>query len=353
MLKKLLLHIKPEEWLALSFVFVFLGINVLVYQYELSVKQALHLMAKYFTFGDPIYGVFFAFVWLFFFGRLYFFLVDLLKQKIFNRQPFSFDDFKKVVYLSGSHFRTFIPLILVPIASYQFLTSISFQLRLSALDPMFFSWDEKIFGGQAFLFLPSFFTDPVFTRLFSVAYSSLPIAISLTMIALYIKSPNNLFRKMIVAYIVSIMIGMLFFYNFPCQDPNNYFLKNIRHYSFSPEVSAQINQYSPNQLTKETTQRISDSETQEEADNTVPVSCFPSMHATWSLLAVFFIALLWRPSLFMTVPWILLLLTGGLYFAQHYAVDYLVAIPIALVSIGAGWALIGLKKSSIPLSENV
>lgn len=276
-----------------------------------------------------------------------FFLVGLIKRKVFDRQPFPLEDLRKLIHLSGSYFRTFIPFILVPIATYQLLIKISFQLRFSALDPMFFNWDEKIFGGQAFLFLPSFFTDPVFTRLFPGAYASLPIAISLTMITLYIKSPNNLFRKMIVAYIVSILIGMPFFYAFPCQDPNNYFIRNIRNYSFSSEVSTRISQYAPNDLTRESIKKIFNSETNNgRADNTVPVNCFPSMHATWSLLVVFFMALVWRPTLFLTVPWAIFLLTGGLYLAQHYAVDYLAAIPVIAASILLGKILI--KPEKVP-----
>ena len=303
-------------------------------------------MAQYFTFGEPMYGLFFAFIWIFFFGRLYFFLINLLKRKIFNRQPFKREDIKQFVYFCGSHFRVLIPLILVPLAAYQFIAVISYHLRFSALDPMFFGWDEKIFGGQAFIFLPSVFKNQTMTLLFSNAYSILPIMISLTMIVLYLKSPDNMFRKMLAAYVISIFIAMPFFYSFPCQDPNNYFLKNIRGRSFPTKVYAQLNQYSPNQLTKEVTQKISDSETHNEAVNAVPVSCFPSMHAAWSLLVIFFLASVWRPSLFLTVPWTLLLLTGGLYFAQHYAVDYLMAVPVVLASILLGGILIRPKKSS-------
>jgi hypothetical protein len=57
------------------------------------------------------------------------------------------------------------------------------------------------------------------------------------------------------------------------------------------------------------------------------------MHATWSVLSIYFFSLLLPLSLIVTVPWVMLLLTGGLLFAQHYLVDYLVALPVAAASI--------------------
>ena len=57
------------------------------------------------------------------------------------------------------------------------------------------------------------------------------------------------------------------------------------------------------------------------------------MHATWSLLAVYYLARIWRWTLLVSIPWALLLMTGGIFLAQHYVVDYLAAAVVAALAI--------------------
>lgn len=67
------------------------------------------------------------------------------------------------------------------------------------------------------------------------------------------------------------------------------------------------------------------------------------MHAGWSFVVVFF-AFLFSPwTLLVTLPWTASLLLGGLYYGQHYAVDYLMALPITAFAIFLSFFLVNLE----------
>ena len=78
---------------------------------------------------------------------------------------------------------------------------------------------------------------------------------------------------------------------------------------------------------------IVDAETDKSRDNAVPISCFPSMHATWGMFIVYYFARWRRKTLYFTVPWCILMLLGGLALGQHYLVDYMVAIPVMILCV--------------------
>ena len=104
-----------------------------------------------------------------------------------------------------------------------------------------------------------------------------------------------------------------------------------------------LKDYVPSALTADYISRIAKAETNALRDNTVPVSCFPSMHAAWSFMVVYFLAKLRRWTLFVSLPWLALLLMSGIYFAQHYVVDYVVSVPIVAISLFLAYLLIKQK----------
>lgn len=330
---KFLRLIRIEEWVALASSGVVTLINILVYRNNFSVGGTTFLMFKYFSFGTPFFEVFFLFIWGFCFWRLYLWLVRAAQSVIDkNGMPLK-ESFERFILEILSALRVFAPFIVVSIAFYQLLDNFSYQLRFKGADMFLASLDQKLFGEYPFVWLATAFHQSWFSWLMFYIYIYLSVVLSGVFILLFFFSSNLLFRRAILSFIIILVIAFPLFYFLPCQDPNNYFLRDIRGYSFTPEVSVILKSYAPSVLTAGYISQIAEAETNAKQDNAVPVSCFPSMHATWSLLIVYFLAKLWKRSLFVSLPWLAFLLLSGIYLAQHYVVDYVIAVPVAVIGL--------------------
>ncbi|MDQ5982860.1 MAG: putative primase/helicase, partial [Patescibacteria group bacterium] len=60
---------------------------------------------------------------------------------------------------------------------------------------------------------------------------------------------------------------------------------------------------------------------------------FPSDHAVWAILTLYILYLLTPWSLILSIPWVFCVLSGGVYFGQHYVVDYIAGILVAIICI--------------------
>ena len=331
---KILRLIRTEEWVALVSAGVVTLINIIFYGGTFSVGNTAFTMFKYFSFGTPFFEVFFFFIWGFCFWKLYFWLVRVLQDIFIKHKEVSLKErawqFLADILVS---LRTFIPFVVVSIAFYQLLDNLSYQLRFSGADMLLAGWDEKIFSVYPFVWLSNAFDYDWLNRPLFYIYIYISVILSGTFIMLFLFSRDFLFRRAVLAFIAVLIISFPVFYFLPCQDPSNYFLRNIRGYSFSTETSSMLKDYAPNALTAGYISQIAEAETNVSRDNAVPISCFPSMHAAWSFLIVYFLAKLRRWSLFLSLPWLALLLLSGIYFAQHYAVDYLIVLPIVVISL--------------------
>lgn len=335
--------IRIEEALALSASGIVWAINILTYENTLQFSRAAALMLRYFSFGDPFYGLFFGFIYFFFLAKFYLYIVKVVSEKIIKKKTIPKGAARQLVFYFLEPLRIVIPLALVALSFYTLLGNMSLELRFSGRDIMFWRIDEIVFGSNSFIWLPTYIAADTLRVLLQYAYFSLPVVMSVTLATLFYASRQNLFRKAIISFMLSLIVAFPFFYAFPCQDPNNFFLSNIRNNSFPEDISRTLVAYSPSIETKKIIERISNAEADEENDNAVPISCFPSMHATWSFFIVYFLFRLRKWTLFVTLPWTILLLLGGLYFAQHYAIDYLVAIPVAAASIFLAGLLLRLE----------
>lgn len=326
-------HFKVEEILAFSAAGIAILITLILYQNVFSLRETIFLMARYFTFGYPFYNLFFFFIYLAYFWKFYVKLASALSDKILEKKPFPKGIAREFFGLALEPVRLLAPLVVVGLTFYTLLSHISYELRFEGKDALFLKADAWLFGVVPFLWLPTILSSSFFSALFQIAYLSLGAVMSAALALLFLLSRPLLFRKAVLAFIISIILGYPFFYFFPCQDPNNYFLRNLRGNSFSKEITQTLQAYHPSDATAGFIQRIGNAETNEERDNTVPISCFPSMHAVWAFFVIYFLALVRRWSLALTIPWTALLLAGGVYFAQHYVVDYLAAVPISIVSV--------------------
>jgi len=333
-------HLWIEERVALLAMVILVGMNAVLYQPS-ATGQIATRMIEYFGFGEPFYVFFFLFLCGLYAWKFCWRFAQLSVNSILHRQPIPSGSGREMLGLFVEPLRRFAPLAVISASFYTLLGNLSFSLRLSGRDELLASLDRTLTGGAPFIALANAFQSPMMVTLLKHAYLSLSIVMSATLIILFSSTKRlRLYRQLVLAFIISLMLAFPFFVAMPCQDPYHTFVSNTRGRTHSPAMQAALLSYAPSDYAAETTRTIAASEESPEKDNAVPISCFPSMHATWSMLSVYFLFLLFPASLIVTLPWITFLLMGGITFGQHYLIDYVMALPIAAASVAvSAWLL--------------
>ncbi|HEY4499205.1 MAG TPA: phosphatase PAP2 family protein [Candidatus Paceibacterota bacterium] len=293
----------------------------------------LKLMVRYFTFGDPLYTLFFVFIWAIVIWYIYIALGKLVSNLI-ERKSVNKKETLTIVSHSLPYVRLLIPVVIASIPVYALFLSASYFLRNAGHDLTLLHWDYTIFSTSPFLTLPSLGLSTFIEETLFYSYISLGFVVSGSLILFVLLKKIILVRKQIFSFLLSLLLSAPFFYFYSCQDPGNFFLRNLRNNRFPVEIQNLLQNYRPSPFTADKISVMAESETFS-PENSVPITCFPSAHAIWGALSVYYLAI-WSPlTLIVSVPWIMLMLTAGLYFAQHYLVDYLAAIPITVLCIVA------------------
>jgi len=334
MQKKLFKYLRVEEWLVLLLCAAVAATNYFLYGATTTVSEALRSTVRYFTFDNIYYSFFIMAVYALFLAKLYFALlmgaIKKIKGQTIGPMPTAAVMLKNVL----APLRVVAPFALIFLSITPFMTNMSIALRFSGKDQWLWTADALIFSVPPFLSLSHLLGEMTWlVHVLKYSYEGLTFVMNIGILILFIVSAKHLFRYVIVAFTISVMISIPFFYVVPCQDPYNYFIKNVRNNELSAETKLLIGKYDASSAVESVRKEISSAETAVPLDNAVPVSCFPSMHAEWSMICVYYLARLRRFTLFVTVPWILLLLVGGVVFGQHYVVDYLFGAILAALSI--------------------
>lgn len=332
--KKAVSRLRPEESLALLMTIIPLVALVFLHSLFLFTPQkVLGGMVEYFSFGNPVFSFFFFFIWMGAFWHTYKALGSIAVRRFVKKEPPIPGEVKAAAMHIWEPFRLLWPLAIFSIPLYGLLDAMSIRLRFVTQDIWLNAIDNSLFGFSPFIHFPSSFQNTLFETLIIYSYTKLPYVLGISFIVSYLTKHITLLRRHIFAFLMSLAIGFPIFFLVPCQDPNNFFLRNLRHKDFPPSVSTELSQYRPSSRVRDITNIIATVETSVEHDNSVPISCFPSSHAMWALLVVYSFAVLSPWSLAVSLPWLFFLLSGGIYFAQHYVIDYIVALPVTIVCI--------------------
>ncbi len=333
--------LRPEEILAFGMAIV--GFAILLCtapQENISALRILKMLVRYFSFGDAFFTLFFVFIWIAVFVHIFLRISHLAIKLVVYKKHISRVDIVYALTTIGTPIRLLLPIAIVTIPTYGVLEVMSIHLRFTTFDIAFNTADNIIFGFSPFLYLPSVLSSPFFDTLITYSYTWLGYILSITGILLFALGRMEALRRLLCAFLLSMLISYPLFFVLPCQDPNNFFIRNLRNHTLPADVLIERAAYTPSVQITEIIRIIEKSETDVENDNSVPISCFPSSHAMWALFVVYFLATLSSWSLIISIPWIILLLTGGIYFGQHYVIDYVVALPIAFICIWIAKTLI-------------
>lgn len=189
---------------------------------------------------------------------------------------------------------------------------------------MLMAWDKAVFGNYPFVWLHAAQNPlkPVFddiALLIIWSFHGLSLLIGATII--YFVKNRKIYPALVISFFMAMGIGLVFWQIIPANSPNNFIL------SENPSFPG----YQPNKYVLEYQERV-----RERQKEMPPVSTFPSSHVNWGVQIVYFWAVHNRKTLWLSIPWFLLMVLGTVYLAQHYAVDILLGIPLGAVSIAAG-----------------
>lgn len=338
--------IRIEEWIVFISSATVIMISAVVYHENFSIARIAFQMLKYFSFGDPFLLLLFPMIYLLFLWKFYWLLANFIVDVILGKSRLPKGSGSELLYSILEPLRIGLPSVFIAIVFYGLLGHLSYNLRFSGKDIALLAADRILTRVIPFLYLPTIVTSPFWAWMFKYAYYSLGIVMGVMMgVFFFRKKTQIIFRQTLIAFTISLIVSFTIFANVPCQDPNNYFIRNLRGNIFPPDITEALDRYHPSSQVQQSIQAIGNAETAQTADKSVPISCFPSMHAVWAFLVIYFLAVTWRKSLFLSIPWVILLLVGGIYYAQHYVIDYVVGIPVAAICIFLSHEALQLEKA--------
>ncbi len=209
------------------------------------------------------------------------------------------------------------------------LSGVTADVQGRLVSGMLFKWDENIFGAYPFIWLHTASNPlkPLFdflAPLIIICFQGLSLLIGATLVFF---APNKkIYPAFVISFFMTMGIGLFFWWVVPANSPNNYYLS----------ADHSIPGYVPDRPVL-----VFEEDVREHQKKIPPISTFPSSHVNWGMQIVYFWAVYNRKTLFISVPWFLLMALGTVYLAQHYAVDVLLGIPLGVVSIMTGKMLAG------------
>lgn len=271
-------------------------------------------------------GLFIFLVAYAYFKLLRFLTAFSLAKKTGDRTQIK-EDGVKVLYSLAEGAR-FLFLIVFAFAAFMLVLGAITSLVQGRVDSLkILEWDKKIFGVYPFIWLhtPS---NPFRPFLHSISwlilrsFTCLSLVMGASLIFFFFFGKRKIFFSILAAYFIGATISLPFWYVYPSHSPNNFYLANNNILS---------SDYEPDRITESF-----QIEVQRDQKKNPPISTFPSSHAIWALEVVYFWGIYKKKSLFFFIPWIFLMLLGTVYFAQHYLVDIILAVPIAFLAIIGG-----------------
>lgn len=174
----------------------------------------------------------------------------------------------------------------------------------------------------------------------AVMYSFLGLGAIMVVLAFifYFEKNKNLFKGYIISMFVVFALAMPLWRLFPANSPANYLLHGSGG-NFNAELSRAIIDYRPNPKVMDFQEKI-----WQEQKNAMPITTMPSMHWAWSIIIVYYLFKKWRRTIFLSSVWLSFNLFGTVYLGNHYLVDGLVAIPLAVLSLLLANLLIKLEQ---------
>lgn len=291
----------------------------------------MHILNYYLQFSNAIFLVFFL-------SPLFLYAVG--KAVAWGMHWLLFRD-QKSEDLIVVKFFTFIAIVIFAyaVALSLGIDVISSQLKAPAVavasDEMM-SADKMVFG----VYLPLWFhstqnpAKPFFdamASLFLSAYQALTFVIG-AVFSLLLIYEYRIFSKLLVSFVLTSFLGLPVWYLFPAISPFERYILNTTNVPISQSLQSEISSYEPNRQTVSFTKNLEQSG-EISRNGFFAVTTFPSMHVAWASVITYFGIYAWPMSAVFLIPYSLLNAVGAVYTLQHYAVDALAGLVVAIISV--------------------
>jgi membrane-associated phospholipid phosphatase len=134
-------------------------------------------------------------------------------------------------------------------------------------------------------------------------------------------------------------------YAFPATTPRDAFWLNRNTATYGEDIEIALNDYQPNKqlnsfLNREGLITI--------PDDTIPITSMPSMHIAWSTVVLYFSWIIGWPLLIFIIPYYILNFAATMFTLQHYAVDTIGGLLVAIIAILISKIIYPIKPVSKP-----
>jgi len=197
-------------------------------------------------------------------------------------------------------------------------------------DNFLLSWDKWLTGKHLFISLantnfPSWFLE---STIFS--FGILPVAV---MVFGFVAAEYRLemFKKFTAAFSLALLIMLTIWISLPALSPQDGFIDNVYTLPISTEIKTELTTYDPPKEIKEFLASVR--ERKGGLGGVMPTPTFPSAHVTWGILALIYAFRAKKLWGWILLPLVALSTFGTNLLAQHYFVDILGGIAVAVVAV--------------------
>jgi len=162
-------------------------------------------------------------------------------------------------------------------------------------------------------------------------YMGISMALSLVFLFLLLLR-QDVFPEMCVAFILCLVIALPFWYMFPALSPTEAFYIPLFHLPITEHIQTALKTYEPNAYVLEYI-RSDAAHVHEVQDSYLFITTMPSMHAAWIAVAAYYLIAVRKTFAVISIPYFFANAVSTLYIMQHYAVDQIAGLLVAVIAI--------------------
>lgn len=230
----------------------------------------------------------------------------------------------------------FILSLFIIISSINWVNIQADPLLLAYNNQKLMDWDFKLFGNYVPFWLQSSANSfkPIIdslTPIIIATYKNLTAILSLTLLialAYYYKH----FYRLLLAVVLTVMISVPLWLYLPALTPHEAFFDNTLKISIPTAIQTSLTLYEPNKDLKKYFTYIDYIKQENPAANQV-VTTIPSLHIALGTLITYFAISAWPILAVLFIPYFIFNVASTMLTLQHYAVDALAGVMVAILAI--------------------
>jgi len=225
-----------------------------------------------------------------------------------------------------------------------FIFKISDPIKTANMGKLFLSWDRAIFKTDPGIWLINKFGGTFLEKVFLLTYNSLFLLLAIILLISFIFN-KKAFRKLLLSFFISWMISLPLWFLFPTLSPDFMFRQNKLKLAAPQECKA-FNNFKCSDQLKENLQFqdgvhiVSLNPNQK----SLSTSTFPSMHAAWGVIIAYSGIAIWPWLGIILIPFAILNCISAVYILEHFVVDIILGIFVAIISIVVTELLLRFEK---------